>query len=158
MSQLTNTIDAAAGTGSATEEISASPAVVYALITDLSRMAEWSPECVGIDGLSDSVAAVGSTFTGRNARDGNEWTTDCRVLAAKADEKFSFFAGDDETGTTWTFSLAPTATGTRLTESFDSLRLRHPEWVEMLSGRAEQLVDDMQITLAGIKAVAENER
>ncbi len=156
MSQLTNTIDVAAGTGSATQEIGAPPAVVYALITDLSRMAEWSPECVGVDAPSGSMVEVGSTFTGRNARDDNEWSTDCRVLSARADEEFSFFSGDDETGTTWTYTLAPTPNGVKLAESFDSLRLRHPEWVEMLAGRAEQLVDDMLVTLARVKAVAEN--
>jgi uncharacterized protein YndB with AHSA1/START domain len=155
MSITTTTMDAKAGVGSASTVVNAPPELVYDVVTDLSRMGEWSPECVGVDLAPGGRVQLGTTFVGRNSRDDNEWTTDCRVLAAEPGREFSFFAGDDETGTTWAFSFERTEGGTRLTESFDSRRLRHPEWVEMLTGRAEQLVGDIEITLAAIKAAVE---
>jgi uncharacterized protein YndB with AHSA1/START domain len=160
MSVTTTTIDTESGIGSATIRVSAAPQRVYAVITDLARMGDWSPECVGIegpDGQPVDAVAKGSTFVGRNARDDNEWTTECRVLAAEPGRLFSFFAGDDDTGTTWSYLLEPTDGGTQVTESFDSLRLRHPEWAKMLAGRAEQLVGDMGATLAAIKTAVERE-
>jgi hypothetical protein len=146
-------------TGSVTQVIEAPCEVVYDLVGDVARMGEWSPECVGADRPDPGPIEVGHEFTGRNARDENEWDVPCRVIEADCPRVISWAAGDDETGTTWAFEFRPAGRGrTEVTESFDSLRLRHPEWAEMLAGRHGQLVDDMSATLAALKASAEQEQ
>ncbi|MDH4352907.1 MAG: SRPBCC family protein [Actinomycetota bacterium] len=148
-------VDPAAGTGSVTVAVDAPAEQVFALVSDLSRMGQWSPECVGVEGPTERMG-VGSAFVGRNRRDGNEWTTSCTVVAWEPGALLAFFAGDEETGTTWTYRVRPQGDGRcELTESFDSRRLRHPEWQPMLAGRAEQLVDDMADTVAAVKRAAE---
>lgn len=127
---------------------------VWAIVSDPRRLAEFSPENTAA--VVDGPLAVGSVFEGSNARDGNEWTTPCRVTALDANSRFAFHAGDDETGTTWSFELDEADSGTELRQSYDSLRLRHPDWVGMLTGRDLQLQEDMDQTLAGIKAAAES--
>ncbi len=148
-------VDAVAGTGSVTVAVEAPKECVFALVSNLHRMAEWSPECVGVD-VDGQRLGVGSTFVGSNRRDGNEWTTPCTVVAMEAGATFGFFSGDEETGTTWTYRMRGLTGGaTELSESFDSRRLRHPDWRDLLAGRAEQLVEDMVATLMAVKRAAE---
>ncbi len=64
-------------------EIAASPEQVYAAISDVTRMGEWSEEChacewhEGYDG-----PVVGATFDGHNRNGEHEWTTQARVIEA----------------------------------------------------------------------------
>ena len=49
--------------------MTASPEAVDALVTDVRRMGEWSPECLGGAWLDGAVgSAVGTRFTGTNKR------------------------------------------------------------------------------------------
>jgi hypothetical protein len=51
---------------SVTRKISVSPGVVWALVTDLLGMGEWSPENQGGEWIAPSTGpAVGATFKGR---------------------------------------------------------------------------------------------
>ena len=64
----------------------AAPAdVLYAMVTDLPRMGEWSPENVGGDGAAGASATVGGRFKGRNKRGSRRWTTNVEVTAAEPD-------------------------------------------------------------------------
>ena len=65
-------------TGSATIDIDAPVTEVYALITDVTRMGEWSPECVRCEWTGDT------TFHGYNAVGGVEWDIECEVIDAKS--------------------------------------------------------------------------
>ena len=48
-------------------DIAASPAAVFAAITDITRMGEWSPECVRAEWNEGfSAPAVDAVFTGHN--------------------------------------------------------------------------------------------
>lgn len=52
---------------SVVREVSASPEKVWALITDLPRMGEWSPKNTGGEWIEGaSKAAVGAQFKGTN--------------------------------------------------------------------------------------------
>lgn len=125
---------------------------VWQIVSNPTRYAELSPENVGAD-VPDELGP-GATFTGHNRRDGNGWSVPCVVTTCDAPNTFAFHAGDDETGTTWRFELRELGEeGTQLVETFDSLRLRHPAWVDALPGRHAQLVADMQTTLAALQSL-----
>ncbi|MEX0875384.1 MAG: SRPBCC family protein [Actinomycetota bacterium] len=153
--------------GEASVHIRAEPDVVYELITDITRMGEWSPECVGADWVNGGTASVGAQFHGRNRRGENEWTTPNTVIAAEAGREFAWVVGTtDFRVCTWRFELSPQDGGTAVTESFElgkenvgfaAAVLEHPEEerVELVDSRRRQLVEDIRQTLELLKEAAE---
>lgn len=146
------------GTATATVRIDAPAEVIYDLITDVTRMGEWSPECVGAEVPADTPVAPGFAFTGRNRRGDQEWTTPCEVVAADRPHLFSFTSGDADSPTTWSYELRSLDEArTEVTESFDSTPLRDPATAAQLEGRHEQLHRDLTTTLEALKSVAERD-
>jgi uncharacterized protein YndB with AHSA1/START domain len=138
-------------------EIDAPPEAIYDLITDVTRMGEWSPECVRCEWL-DAPGQAGSTFKGHNRRGLARWTTVARVMVAERPKEFSFATlYRDKPSTRWTYRL--TGTGpTTVSESFDALEV--PPLIAfaerfVLRNRQSQLEDGMAQTLARIKQAAE---
>jgi hypothetical protein len=71
--------------------IQASPEAVYALVSDVTRMGDWSPEpyrCQWIDGASGP--AVGARFKARNRRGRLRWINKPEVIVADPGLEFSF--------------------------------------------------------------------
>lgn len=123
-----------------TRDIAASPKAVYAAISDVTRMGEWSEEChlcnwhEGFDG-----PAVGATFDGHNRNGEHEWTTQCRIIEADPDRDFAFECSMfDFHFATWGYRIEPTTTGCRVTEW--SLDLRPESALEFSKQRSG--VDD----------------
>ncbi len=153
--------------GWASVHIDAEPLAVYALISDITRMGEWSPECQGGDWIDGATAIVGSQFHGRNRRGDNEWTTPNTVIAADAGREFAWVVGTpDFQVCTWRFSLTRDNGGTTVTESFELgneevgfhatvLELPEDERPNLLNARRDQLVEDIRHTLASLKEAAE---
>lgn len=105
-------------------DIAAPPEVVYAAISDVTRMGEWSPECYacewhdGVDG-----PAVGATFDGHNRNGDKEWTTQGTVIEADPGRAFAFECSMfDFHYSTWGYRIEPTDTGCRVTEWNEDLR------------------------------------
>lgn len=105
-------------------DIAAPPEVVYAAISDVTRMGEWSPECYacewhdGVDG-----PAVGATFDGHNRNGDKEWTTQGKVIEADPGRGFAFECSMfDFHYSTWGYRIEPTDTGCRVTEWNEDLR------------------------------------
>ena len=76
---------------SASTVINAPAERVYEMISDVTRMREWSPEtkrCRWIRGADGP--RVGAWFTGTNAYRGRWWRTVCRVVAATPGREFAF--------------------------------------------------------------------
>lgn len=99
----------------ASAEVRASADQVYAVISDVTRIPEWSPETIRVTWLSPN------RFRARNRRRLGRWRTDAEVVDAWPGHKFSFVVqamGGD--WTQWTYLIEPgTAAGTaRLTETF----------------------------------------
>ncbi|GAA1413242.1 SRPBCC family protein [Kitasatospora putterlickiae] len=104
--------------------ISAAPAEVYSVVSDLPRSGEWSPECRGGDWVSGEPAAVGSVFRGENLRDPDvvawapvvrgTWFTHSEVVAAEPGRTFRW-AMRDSAGraqdSVWAFDVAPAEDG-----------------------------------------------
>jgi hypothetical protein len=99
---------------------------VYAAVSDVRRMGEWSPECVGAT-LDDPglPLTVGSRFTGHN-RMGRwrSWTTRCTVTASVPGRCFAFDVRLGGLVSTWRFDLvaAPDGSGTEVVQSWQDRR------------------------------------
>ena len=146
--------------GSAAIEIAAAPDRLYRLITDVTRMGEWSPECYRCTWLDGASAAVpGARFRGHNRLGRYRWQTTAVIKVAEADCLFAFTTIHDKTGreeTAWRYELTPLPEGTRLTESYEFLWCPVVNrFAELPIPRSSQVSRGMQATLAAIKAAAE---
>ncbi|WP_405059062.1 SRPBCC family protein [Kribbella sp. NBC_01505] len=147
--------------GETSVEIAVPPEVVYGLVSDVTRTGEWSPECVRCRWEPGSSGRPGDLFRGWNQNGRNRWSRLCEVLEATPADVFAFrtvatkFKPDS---TTWRYSLQPTATGTRLTESFHITKpLPRPmAWLaeRMMPGHTD-VRPEMQSSLAMIKGILE---
>jgi uncharacterized protein YndB with AHSA1/START domain len=143
-------------------DFAASPEAVYAAISDVTRMGEWSEEChscewhEGCDG-----PVVGATFDGHNRNGEHEWTTQGKVIEAQTGRAFAFECSMmDFHYSTWGYRIEPTELGCHVTEWNDDLR---PESVLEFS-RQTSGVDDrternrlmMSVTLSRLAESLEN--
>ena len=105
-------------------DIAAPPEAVYAAIADVTRMGEWSEECVGCewhDGFDGP--AVGATFDGHNRNGDKEWTTQGTVIEADPGKAFAFECSMNGFHfSTWGYRIEPTHGGCRVTEWNEDLR------------------------------------
>ena len=107
-----------------TRHIAAPPEAVYAAISDVTRMGEWSEEChtcewhEGFDG-----AVVGATFDGHNRNGDKEWTSQGKVIEADPGKAFAFECSMfDFHFSTWGYRIEPDEGGSLVTEWTDDLR------------------------------------
>ncbi|GAA1348055.1 SRPBCC family protein [Arthrobacter roseus] len=71
--------------------IAVDPASVYAAVSDVTRMGEWSSENTGATVTGGRTGAqVGLEFEGTNKRGGVGWVTRCTVTVADPGERFAF--------------------------------------------------------------------
>jgi uncharacterized protein YndB with AHSA1/START domain len=105
-------------------DIAAAPEVVYAAISDVTRMGEWSQECYACEwheGFDGPV--VGATFDGDNRHGEHEWTTQGKVIEAEPGRAFAFECSMmDFHYSTWGYRIEPTEAGCRVTEWNEDLR------------------------------------
>jgi uncharacterized protein YndB with AHSA1/START domain len=143
--------------GSASVDIDATPEVVWSLITDVTRMAEWSPECIRaewVDGVN--APKVGAEFHGYNRLGTLEWDMRCVITECEPIQLFAFSVPPESPhATLWRFEITPYGTGSRLTESFDAPIINVEGSVGNYPERCEMLVDGARTTLQNIKATAE---
>ena len=147
-----------------TVEIAAPPETVYALVSDITRMGEWSPECIRCSWTKGATGpAVGARFKATNkGKRGPSWFNAPTVTVAQPDREFAFNRSGPGIGSyTWRYVMEPTPTGTRLTESFDAERplgtamtWLTEKWVGS-SDRDADLHTGMVTTLERIKEAAE---
>ncbi len=129
---------------------------VFAAVTDVTRVGEWSPECVACRWVGDVTGpAVGAQFEGDNiAKLGpitlKRWTTTSEVTDVEPNSSFEFSA---EGYTTWRYEFTERDAATIVTESFS-----YPpytgwqKWVYgRLLNRQKAMVTGMQATLDRIK-------
>ena len=101
-------------------EINAPVEKVWAMVTDLPRMGEWSPENQGGEWADGATGpAVGATFKGKNGNGKKNWSTSVKVNAVDAPRKFSFgLMVFGKNWCDWVYEIEPTATGCRVTHSW----------------------------------------
>ena len=142
-------------------EIEADADKLYAMVSDLPRIGEWSPECESVTWEGDvTEPVVGSTFVGQNAVGPGRrirYKRHGSVLAAKRGREFTFIT--DEGGrpsTVWSYRFEPVGPGrTRVTESYEVRWI--PTWARILdvpTNRHKELLAGMRTTLERLRAVA----
>jgi hypothetical protein len=138
--------------------IAATPDVLYRLVSDVTRMGEWSPECQGAEWIDGATGpAAGAAFRGHNRLGPRRWTTTSTVTMAEPGREFAFTVrvGGRE-ATRWRYEFKPRDGGTVVTESFDYVWAPFPFAIgNFLLRRHRQLRKGMRMTLRRIKIVAE---
>ena len=137
------------------------PAHLYALVSDVTRMGEWSPQCTACWWDEGDGPTVGAWFTGRNETPERTWETRSRVVAAEPDREFAWEVNDG--WVRWGFTLAFEREGTRLTESWVFLpkgiagfhERYGPDAEEQIAIRTRAAAEGIPATLAAIKRSAE---
>jgi hypothetical protein len=143
-------------TGSASTTIAVPASEAFAAISDITRMGEWSPECIAGRWVGGATGpAVGARFEGDNvAKIGpltvKRWTTTSEVTECVPDEVFEFLA---EGYTRWRYEFADRDGTTVVTESFS-----HPEysgWQRLVYGkllnRRKAMIKGLAATLDRVK-------
>jgi hypothetical protein len=105
--------------------IAAPPEALYAVIADISRMGELSPEvvsCRWLDGATEPV--VGARFAARNKFSrGPAIGNKCVITAVEPGRKISWSRTEPFGGTVeWTYEFLPHAEGTEVVESYRALK------------------------------------
>jgi hypothetical protein len=148
-------------TDSVSVDVAAPADLIYDLIADLTRMGEWSPECVRVEWTNGATGpAAGATFRGHNRTGPGKrikWSRAGRVLTAERAAEFAFATEEGGVeGTTWRYSFEPTAGGTRVTESYTVTKI--PVWARIMDvplNRHGELIEGMTYTLGKLKTAAE---
>ena len=142
---------------SASIEVHAAPELVWSLVADITRMGEWSPECVRAEWEDGATGPVtGAHFHGYNRAGTYEWDAPCVVTECEPCRIFAFAVPPEGPAMNrWCFEFAPSAAGTTLTESFDAPAINVEGSAANFEGRFEMLVKAINKTIANIKAAAE---
>jgi uncharacterized protein YndB with AHSA1/START domain len=146
---------------SVTVRMNASPAQVWDLVSDVTKIGRYSPETFEAEWIEGATGpAVGAKFRGhvkRNGRGPIYWTT-CTVTECVPEQVFAFGVGNkDKPLNVWSYRLAPVGDATDVTESFalaqtPPLRLY---WALFGWTRGKTNRNGMQATLDRIKAEVE---
>jgi hypothetical protein len=148
-----------ASKGEASIQIVAEPAVVYDLISDITRIGERSPECYRGEWLDGTTKAeVGARFKGYNRLGPIRWATTCIVTAANPGQEFAFTVvnGKGREETRWRYLISSTEDITTVTESYEFLWCPWAARVaELPFPRDRQLRRGLRETLASLKSAAE---
>lgn len=149
-------------TQSASIVIARSPRDLYDMISDITRMGEFSPVCKACWWDAGAGPVAGAWFTGRNEAPGRDpWETRSQVMAADPGKEFAFAVGGE--WVRWGYTFEPVDGGTLVTESWQVLPAGVANFQRRYGDRAaEQLTDryetaraGMPATLAALKRAAE---
>jgi len=150
--------------GSVTVHMAAPPDQVWDLVSDVTRIGEFSPETFEAEWLGGaSGPSAGARFRGhvrRNGRGPVYWTV-CTVTACEPGRDFGFSVGPPggRVLNTWRYSLAAAADGgTDVTESFElpATPLTRLYWLIAGAARGRSNAAGMRVTLEKMKAVVES--
>lgn len=139
-------------------DIAAPPSTVWALISDLKKMPQWSPQTRVMKMFGP--LRVGAKTVNFNRRRLLVWPTSSTITVVEPERKLAFRV--DANGTEWSYELEPIDGGTRVVES-----RRAPNGIKKFStvtvnavmggvpSFENELVEGMNETLSRLKAAAE---
>jgi hypothetical protein len=145
-----------------TIHVGAPPEVVWGLVSDLTRMGEWSPENTGGRWIGDaSGAAVGARFRGTNRKGFLRWSTVSTIVECDEPHRLAWEvkAGPLPVAR-WSYQIDPDGyAACRVIETWDDQRSRWSRTATDLAlgvrDRAPHNQANMQRTLESLKAAAE---
>jgi Polyketide cyclase / dehydrase and lipid transport len=136
---------------------------IFELVSDVTRIGEFSPETFEAEWLDGATGpAVGGRFKGhvkRNGRGPVYWTN-CEIIACDPGKEFTFAVSGPggRVANTWSYTFVPKEDGTDVTESFrlsDTIVIRL-FWMTAGWARGPANVRGMRTTLERIKAAVES--
>ncbi|MGY1815605.1 SRPBCC family protein [Blastococcus sp. SYSU D00820] len=144
--------------------VAAPPDRVYALVADVTRMPELSPDLVRCSWIGGATGpAVGARFEAVNTTPaGRRWRNRPVVTVAEPGREFAFARTEPFAGTVaWRYRLEPVEGGTRVVESYEVERpITRIGWfvierVFRAGDRRTALRSSMTATLERLRAAAE---
>jgi hypothetical protein len=141
--------------------IAREPEEVYDMVSDVTRMGEWSPVCKACWWEEGDGPNVGAIFTGRNETPERTWEMKNKVTAAERGKAFAWEV--QGTQVRWGYAFAPADAGTEVTERWDLPAESIAFFEERLGDdapaqiaiREQAAISGMKETLAAIKRAAE---
>ena len=135
--------------------------VVYDLVADPMRMADWSPECVRCRWVGGATRpAIGARFRGTSRNGRRRWTTTSTITDMRPDELFAWEVTYFRRPVArWEYRVEITEDGVRLIEAVVDRRGPVLRTVSPLitgsADRDKRNAATMETTLEAVKAAAE---
>jgi hypothetical protein len=133
---------------------------VFALVSDLPRMGEWSPENTGGRWVKGSTGpALGAVFQGTNRNGVRRWSTTVTVTGFDPGTLFEFAVTSGPLEVShWRYDFEDTESGCRVTESFEDRRKPWFAFVARTMGdhSSEHAAQEMTETLANLAQAVES--
>ena len=141
--------------------VARSPEALYDMVSDVTRMGEWSPICTACWWDDGDGPRAGAWFTGRNELPERTWETRSQVVAADRGREFAFEVNSG--WVRWGYTFTAVDSGTQVTESWEFLPTgiagfhdRYGNGAEaQIANRTEAAHRGIPATLAAIKKAAE---
>ncbi|WP_460852515.1 SRPBCC family protein [Nocardioides montaniterrae] len=141
-------------------DIAATPAQVWAMVSDLPRMASWSPQVVKTV-VRGGAVVPGARMINVNRSGWKRWPTVAKVTVVEPEREIAFRVADNWLH--WAFELSPTADGgthVRHTRTAPDGLSPISAWSQKLAMGGQEKFDEeilagMSTTLVRLKAEAE---
>jgi len=140
---------------SVSREIEASGERLWEMVSDVTRMGDWSPETTNAVWAGGATGpAVGAKFRGSNRNGKRSWKTACVVVDSEPGRRFAFRSTAGPLSfADWMYEFEETDTGCLVTESWSDRR----GWLaRSVSGIASGVGDRVSHNKAGMEQTLEN--
>ena len=142
--------------------VARSPEALYNMVSDVTRMGEWSPVCKACWWDEGDGPRPGAWFTGRNEMPERTWETRSQVEVADPGREFAFLVGGALVR--WGYTFTPVDGGTQVTESWAFLPAGIARFHErfgddaeaQIASRTQAAYQGIPVTLAALKQAAES--
>ncbi|MGV9826931.1 SRPBCC family protein [Gordonia sp. NPDC003429] len=142
-------------------DIDATPAQVWAVLSDLARMGEWSPQCKKMFVLGGPVK-LGTRTVNINRRGALVWPTTSKVVRFAPNQEIGFRVAENHT--VWSYAITPNESGgVRVTERREvagSTTKVSSTLVDLVFGGADSFEAELKVgmaeTLGKVKKAAES--
>ena len=147
-------------------DVEATPQGLWDLISDVALPARFSDEFQGAEWLDADSPRVGARFVGRNSIGERQWETVSHVVACDAPRLFAWNVSDAQNPSAqWRFELDRVGSSTRLRQCMTmgpglsgttrAMQQDPDNASQILSSRRATLRRNMELTVQGIKQLAE---
>ena len=148
-------------------DVAAPPERIWELISDINLPAQFSEEFQGAEWLDGGGPRVGASFRGRNERPDRQWETTSYIVACEQPTVFAWNVNaSDHPSAQWRFELEQVGESARLRFSMiigpgvsgtaRALDDSPEEAAQILAARQKVHRDNMDLTVQGIKRIAES--
>ena len=143
-------------------EIAAPAHRVYELVSQVTRMPEWSPEQSATKWVGGATGpTLGARFRGTNRNGWHRWTTTCKIVDAQPGKRFAFRVSSYGMAVAdWVYDFVPTDAGCTVTESTTDQRGFVVKYggglVTGVWNRPAHNLDGIRQTLVALKSAAES--